>query len=384
MTKKFIDKIFIGIFVLILFLPFLLAHREDGRISDMENRRLASVPHFVNNEGEINLSFPDDFDAWINDNARFRTVLMKINATVQYRFFGKIVKDSLREGKEGHLYYTDSRVQDYQHMNLLSQEELKNYTDAMQRLNCYLEKRGISFYYMQCFEKHSIYPEYYVDGANQFGNISRANQIVEALKQQSDVIVIPIYQELMERKNEGLLYFRASDPAHWNEYGAHIGYEMMFDTIQKKFPKVHPLQESDYVITWVEEDVSIYGFEYPYKERGPRYKVRNPHAVELNLDEFDAEKVIRYREYGHYYINEDASNDLKILLIGDSYIRQFLKGHIAEGFAETLSIDWVNLTNLDKVLEIYHPNIIVFENAEISLNHTISLINEISYTEEQR
>ena len=69
------------------------------------------------------------------------------------------------------------------------------------------------------------------------------------------------------------------------------------------------------------------------------------------------------------------------MVVGDSYIRQFLKEHIAESFRETLSIDWINLTNLDKVLEIYEPDIVIFESAEFTLNYTIPLVNEISYSE---
>lgn len=43
---KICNNIFIGLFLMILIVPFLLAHREEDRVSDMENRMLSGIPHF--------------------------------------------------------------------------------------------------------------------------------------------------------------------------------------------------------------------------------------------------------------------------------------------------------------------------------------------------
>lgn len=379
MLIKNINIVLVGIFYMVLIIPFLLSHKEDERVSDMENRTLAGTPHILGEDGKINLSYPADFDSWINDNIRFRTILMEINASLQYNLFGKIANNSLREGKEGHLYYVDEgKVHEYQHTNLLSTEALKNYADAMQALDNYFKKQGIFFYYMQCFDKDSIYPEYYVEGVNQFGDTSRALQVVKELRD-SNINVIPVYEELINNKGTELLYFKVTDPAHWNEYGAHIVYSALLKSIQEDFPDAYRLEDKDYDITRFEGTTDIYGFTYPYKEDSLRYKIKNPLAAELNLDDFDRDKVISYREYGHYYINDKVSNDLKIMVVGDSYIRQFLKGHIAEGFKETLSIDWSNLPNLDQVLDIYKPDIIVLESAEFFLDRTIPLVESVPY-----
>lgn len=380
--KRIIDKIYIGMFCFVLFVPFFLAHRENGRVSDMENRALANPPDLRREDGRINWEYPEDFDKWLNDNVRFRTILMEINATLQYELFEKVANNNLRQGEEGHLYYVDSgKVQEYQHVNLLSEKELNNYTNSMQKLNNYLCEKGIVFYYMQCYDKDSIYPEYYVEGVRQFGNVSRANQIVAALEKNTDIKVVPIYEELIKAKNEDLLYFKATDPAHWNEPGAYIGYTALINTIKSDFPEAYYLEEEAYIISEHEEYANIYGFTYPYPDYNLRYKIREPKAIEIDLNEFDPQKIIRYREYGHYYVNSNCDNDLKIMVVGDSYIRQFLKEDIAESFSETLSIDWINLTNLDRILEIYEPDIVVFESAEFFLNQTIPLVNEITYTE---
>lgn len=376
--KNFLDKLFISIFFLTLFVPFLLAHREEARISEMENRTLTNPPHIFNQEGNFNWSYSSDFDSWINDNIRFRTILMEMNSTLQYQLFGKIANDNLREGLDGHLFYIENRkVAGHQHTNLLSEEELQRYLSAMQRLSTRLSEQGITFYYMQCYDKDSIYPEYYVEGVRQFGDLSRANQIVKGLKNNTDVNVISTYEALLEHKDQEMLYFKATDPAHWNDSGAHIGYTELMNSIQKDFPELPILDETDYHIVQTEEWANIYGFTYPYSEINCHYSIKKPNATELELDYFDPQKIIKYREHGHYYINEDAGNELKILLVGDSFIRQFLKGDIAESFHETLSIDWINLEILDQVLEIYEPDILVLESAEFCLDNTIPLVAEM-------
>ena len=377
---KIYDKCLIAVFLLALVVPFVLAHREEGRISDMENRRMANVPRLFTEDGKFNTEYPGDFDSWINDNVRFRGILVKLNSTLQYRLFGRITKESMREGKEGHLFYVDdAKIREYQHLNLLSEEALDTYTAAMKGLKEYLEDRGISFYYMQCYEKDAIYPEYFVDGVNQFGDMSKAGQVVEALKQDAGVTVVPVYEELIAHKGGELLYFKVSDPAHWNEYGAHLGYEALMRTIQEDHPSLEYMTEEDYRITRYTEKASLYGFLYPYPEDSLRYTMKDPKAEELELDGLDPQGIVSYREYGHYFVNEACGNDRKILVLGDSYIRQFLKEHIAEGFRETLSIDMVNLPDLDKVLEIYEPDIVVFESSENGLNISVPLAGEMTF-----
>lgn len=377
--KNFLDKLFISIFFLTLFVPFLLAHREEARISEMENRTLTNPPHIFNQEGNFNWSYSSDFDSWINDNVRFRTILMEMNSTLQYQLFGKIANDNLREGLDGHLFYIeDKKVSGHQHTNLLREEELQRYLSAMQRLSTRLSEQGITFYYMQCYDKDSIYPEYYVEGVRQFGDISRAKQIVEGLRNDTNVNVIPTYEALLEHKDQEMLYFKATDPAHWNDSGAYIGYMSLMNAIQKDFPDVPYLQESDYDIVKVKELANIYGFTYPYPETNYYYHIKDTKAITLTLDELDSAKIIKYRDYGHYYKNPDSCNQRRILLIGDSFIRQFIKNDIAESFYETLSIDWINLSNLNQVLEIYKPDIIVLESAEFCLDNTIPLVTELS------
>lgn len=64
-------------------------------------------------------------------------------------------------------------------------------------------------------------------------------------------------------------------------------------------------------------------------------------------------------------------------------MRMFLKDDIAEGFRETLSIDWLNIPILDQVVEEYQPDIVVLESAQSALKDTVELVIQTEFADAQ-
>lgn len=378
--KRKIDIVFIVIFIMGISLPYLLAHRDkEERISYMENRMLAQYPAFRLEDGTLNKNILDDWEQWLNDNFRGRTVMVETNAALQYFLFERIVKSDAMQGESPWIFAKEDKfIKEYQHLNLLSEEKLNEFAGNMQALSDYLEERGILFYYFQCYNKEEIYPEKYVDGINQIGPISQVDQIAGVLQEKTDVRQILVKESLMKNKDE-MLYFQFVDMVHWNERGAYYGYEVMMNTLQKDFKDVRILQENDYEIIEEEQAADIYAFEYPYTEMVPRYCIKNPQAEEITEMTKEQWDFLHVKEYTHVYKNEACENDLKVLLIGDSFVRMFVKDDVAEGFHDTLSIDRMNLPILDEVVEAYQPDIVIFESAQGNLKDTVDLINQIDF-----
>ena len=183
-NKTKINIVFIAVFVATITLPYVFAHRNTStRVSDEENRELAVYPVLYDSENGWNTSYIDDFDDWINDNLRGRTELVKINSTLQYELFHRIVRDNITAGKDNWLFgKNDELLAEYQHKNLLTDDQLSEFSGNMQDFSDYLGRHGICFYYMQCYDKESIYPEEYINGVLQSGSISRADQVVTELQ----------------------------------------------------------------------------------------------------------------------------------------------------------------------------------------------------------
>lgn len=379
--KRKIEIIFIAIFMAGISLPWLLAHRDrDGRSSSMENRMLAAYPVLWTDEGS-DRAYLSEFEEWLDDNLRGRTVLVEANATLQYRMFGRVVKSDVMQGRNHWLFVNDpDMIREYQRLNLLPGDKLTLYAEKMQNISDYLENRGIAFYYFQCYSKEEIYPAQYAEGIHRVGTAGRADQVVETLRERTSVKQI-LTKELLSEKADELIYFQYVDSLHWNEKGSYYGYQALMEELGKDFGQIRILQEADYLITQEERSVELYGFEYPYKELCPVYTVKDPLAQEVTDQTTKRWEFLHYREHTHDYVNEGCGNDLKILLVGDSFVRMFLKDDIAESFRGTLSIDWLNIPILDQVVEEYQPDIVVFESAQSALKDTVELVLQTDFAQ---
>lgn len=73
-----------------------------------------------------------------------------------------------------------------------------------------------------------------------------------------------------------------------------------------------------------------------------------------------------------YYVNENADNDTRILIIGDSYFDGYIIDDIAESFSETIML-WNEYTRyISDIIEAYQPDIVILEAAE-----RVDISNEI-------
>lgn len=145
--KKVSNMLLIGIFMLIITVPYLFAHRDfEERVSDTENRMLAAYPRILDeNTKKINLNYIKEFESWLSDNLRGRTVLVEMNAGIQYQLFHRIVKNDTIEGKNHWLFINSEEMfREYQHLNLLDEDSLELVVDHLQRLSEYLKENEVT------------------------------------------------------------------------------------------------------------------------------------------------------------------------------------------------------------------------------------------------
>jgi hypothetical protein len=188
--------VFAAAFLLVLFLPLVTINRENGGLSRDENRYLARRAAIRRDDGSLNEAFASDFEKWINDNIGLRSVLVKLNAGIQYRLFRNLSSAGTGSsdfylGPGGEFNYAEKEMLlDYQHKNLYSQEQLDETAAAYQKIRDVLEGKGIRYYYLQCRDKHSIYPEQFMTSVNQYGREALVDQVMKNLKANTTVEVI--------------------------------------------------------------------------------------------------------------------------------------------------------------------------------------------------
>lgn len=362
MYLKIARMVFVVTFLLMITVPLLTTNFRKNTVSEAENRILAQFPERYHEDGTRNREFNEEFERWFNDNVGLRSHMVVTNARMQYYLFRVLANNSdMYLGPEGEFNYaTAEMLTDYRHLNLKSEEALDSLAEGFQYANDYLREKGIQMYYFQCWDKHSVYPEYFPDTVLQYGEKSKTDQIVETLKNRTDVCVISPKERLTEEKENYETYSKWGDSTHWTQRGAYIGYTMLMEEINKQNGgRYHVLGEQDYNISICDMGVTLFGGIH--KEcMLEKFEIRNPRAYLTN------EKLTLLGEDGRhrFFTNDDAGNDTRVLVLGDSYFNSFILDDLAESFHETLII-WGDYTGeFEAVIEEYAPHILIVENAE--------------------
>ncbi len=363
MYKRIESIVFCMIFLIGLSLPAVRINFQPGRVSKTENRALANPAKLYNDDGTKNTNFKRDFENWFNDSIGMRAALARTDGKIQYYLFHQLKDMPL--GTNGVLApYQD--LADLQHRNLYTEEQLDSIADAYQTVYTYLSARGIPMLFMQCWDKQTIYPEQYPDTIQVFGDVSRTQQVEEAVKQKTDVPVVSLMQLLKQAKEKYMVYPEWSDPWHWTMRGSFIAYQELMKNIctvtQKQY---RVLQENDFDLTPIDTGKTF--FESIHRE-----EMTEAFAVK-NVTWRDMPQKLTYMPadiYAHhirYIENPAADNEDTLLILGDSYIHDsmILQG-LCSAFHTVVMYNGAAVAdrNFLHMVEEYDPDLVLFEQAE--------------------
>lgn len=227
MKRKASSLLLVAVFLLALFCPHVLWGTLGSRLGgeSEEKRTLAQKPVFSLEEID---GYPKAYEAYYNDHLPFRNLLIKLYNNMQYHVFGTSSSEDVILGKDGWMFYSSridgTSVQCYDGSLLFTDEELeaiaKNMTDAKARL----AEQGTDFIVYIAPNKERVYSEYMPDYMGEPAQECMVNQIVDYLREHTDIRVVYPYEAMMAYKEahpEQLLYYQAD--THWNELGAYIG-----------------------------------------------------------------------------------------------------------------------------------------------------------------
>ena len=361
MLKKIYNIIMIVLFLCVLVVPLALTNWQSGGVSVNENRNLAKFPS-LRVDGQWNGQFTAQFESWFMDHLGLREELIAANATVQYKGFDRLLSNSnYHIGPYGDLNYADTAMyKDYAHANLRSDYWVKQIGQGYQTTSDYLAERNIPFFYIQCYDKHSVYPEQFTTSVKQLGEVSKTDQIITYLKDETTVNVIDLKPVLLAAKDQYEVYSNWGDPTHWSERGAYVGYLYIMEQLNAKLDTpLKVLQESDYVITMEEQGITLNGVihEDDYLEV---FTIRDPQAQKQ-----DNSVMGPWQDDSHTVMkNPNAGNNLKLLLLCDSYFNSYLLDDLAESFGEVWLIWADNMIDLQEIVDLYQPDLVILENAE--------------------
>lgn len=361
--KKAINCLFLILVFLLMTTPGILTYFNQQTISKNENRVLAEKPLVFNQDGTFNLRFSSEYEKWLGDSVGFRDEFVACYALTQYYIFHNLASEGMYFGANDDLNYADDgMLLDYAHLNLYTENELNELATDYQYVSDWLQSQGIQFYYMQCYDKHSIYPEQYMKYVFQYGDISKADQLDQILKERTMVNVVPVKEKLLEEKKNREVYSNWGDPTHWNEWGALVGYRTLMETINEKNSNQYRiLNEAEYICFEIDYGKTLNGVVHR-QDMIEAFDLKESHALEKE----DKGEIGRFAEDNRHRVfeNRDVKNNTRILILGDSYLDSYILDDIAESFERTAMVWSDNMNCLDELIETYQPDIVIFENVE--------------------
>ena len=241
--KSRIDILFLTIFFIFLFIP--MSHINQDEISKQENRTFAKWRTFITQDGEINYDFGKNFNDWFNDRFYLRESFIKYN-DFKLIFSGNWQTKNVIKGKNNWLFLGwNESIESYSNSRLFSQKELDSITNYLSSINNYCKQNNKKFYFFIAPDKSKIYEEFYPDRIKKISKISKTEQLIEYLNNNSDIKVIYPQTKLIQHKKDGLLYWKSD--THWNLLGAYYGYEELMKNILSDFPTIDTYKTNKFI-----------------------------------------------------------------------------------------------------------------------------------------
>ncbi len=363
MKTKAVNVVLIAVFLLALLLPAVFINPAGGRVSQKENRMLASRPPFA----EM-LTSPSEyirqFDRFFADNVGFREPLID----GYDRFFARVGNNvqytegqtPMLIGEEGHHYHAGGRmIEKFQGKPFLSAAQIAGLAEGLESAKQYLEDRGIPLIFMLCTDKETVYPEYYPPSILRGPGPTPVESITRYLRERTDVDLFDIRECLLAAKKEYLVYPKDGDInilSHYSQIGGFFAYQELMKHIGRYRPELEAFTLDDVLITT--ETIGSYpDIPNVQLKQGPVGRL-------LDASFFDP-VPLTHPMFNLAYEGKDGSLPI-LLLMRDSYAGEgyFLTRYLPQHFSNTITVHWRNMEFLTDYVEYFQPDIVVFEVVE--------------------
>ena len=357
--------------------PLIFADKVGGSISTEENRYLAAFPKLNIHEG-----MQEEFENWINDNAGGRTQFKKIYGQVNIELL-KSLRDSTNFYIDDWVFLiSDSVVQFLQHSDTMDDQQQETFIDDYRKIQEALKNQGILMSSMIYPHKAEMYPEIFENYVLPVTEESQLEVLQRVSEEHGEMNLEVTYKQMKKLVESGKqLYSKAYDESHWNNQGAFEGYKMFMSLVSESLPEVQCLDEKDFTITPAQRE-KIYNGR-TYKEEDFDYAVNESQAV-LDMTWFETFQYTSSDMWNSYRYYRNNNTELpKIVIVGDSYTWMFMLPWISESFSETVFIHQLDGGNLQSVIDVVQPDIVVFTGLHNTVEAAIKQIAETDVLSEE-
>ena len=356
-------------FIAAISLPLLFVNKSAGKISTAENRALAKFPALFSTDGNMNPQFIKQFESWFNDSLGFRDGFVMLNTQLQYTVFSRLTKTDTMLGKDRWLFFVNSEViKDYQQLNISDKQQIEQWGSSFEQVDQYLKGKNIPLITVLLPDKKTVYPENYPDTIFKVGNVSRTELLTNRLTANNKLDFVYAKDALVAAKQQAVVYSPRVDNAHWNTYGAFVGYLTLMERVQKYFPSLRGLSWADFEVVPYTREGKVYN-AISFSETDYEFKLKYERKASQTQGVFD-KLNLEHTTLCYSYTNPDKSLP-KALIFGDSYYYLYLLPNLAESFSELIFIHNGNLKRMGSLVEKFKPDVVVLQSVERMFDYSM-------------
>lgn len=359
-----IEIVFLVIFFVMLFIP--MSHISKDEISENENRTLAKWQPLLAADGNLNMTFGKDFDSWFNDRFAGRKELIDINSATHQNTV--VETDKAIFNKKNNWMFVKG------HYNyVLNDEFVNNAADILKEFKNFCDKNNIKLYVLIVPLNAEIYYDKISAYTNKYKILYNKSQVNNIKLHTGDYVVFP-FDELKKMSKKDYVFFKTD--WHWSDAGAYIGYNALINAMQKDYPQIKPVKNSDFTIAkskmirsdW-ERDYHIgeaFKFMFPSYEKSKdkildtEYKYYTHKKQNLLKTKITNISGLKEKEFYYPY-----GNDLRVIEIGTS-MNENLTGFTPYTFKHLKYIRLNNVKDMEateqfKIIKYYKNNILQYK-----------------------
>lgn len=338
-----------------------------------ENRAMAQMPVFLQENGSINRSFFDEFEAYYTDHAAFRNEMVYADAMVQTNVFRESNVSGVIYGTDGWLYYT-STLPDYLGTDVLSQRELFGLANNFALVQAYLEEQNIEFVLTIPPNKNTLYGDnmpYYDD---YIVNADHSAVLLSPLLKEEDVEYLDLFT--MFQNEDETLYLRRD--SHWNMKGACLAYNGIMDALQLEHEDYTDVEVTPVANTQGDLNRMLYSF-YGVSEEDYAYDMAQNFTYTNEVQSVEDGWIITENEEGEgslLMFRDSFANTLIPFISNEFETVYYSKGqpNALEQYVAEYNPDYVVIQKVERNIAEYlnEPPIITLPEAEVPMAFTIA------------
>lgn len=380
-------KSFLAVLTLLIVYSFFYVGMwlvDENTVIESEGRKVTKFHRLSSLKKKDIRKFFVEMDNYIADRILFKDALFRLISPIYKTYFLEMNFDKAIKGNDGWYFLGNS----YENIVDKHTKDLPLSKDAIGRINDFLElnkftkSMGIDFAVVICPDKHSIYWEYFpVYLKSEEKNKRYIDKIIPVLKEKN-IFVIDLYSAVMEKKNEGYLYHKSD--THWNILGAEAGFKEIYKNFEiklldknlKKYNDL-PKYEIKKASSISGDLIRIGGFYNTGFENNDNYQLTylNDYVVKwIVKNGEEIKKISKPRWIANpkettpisplAMRNEYAANNLKLVVIGDSFFTSLVPFFNAS-FSEIIYInDYFSMKEKIALIKKVKPDMVIWEKVE--------------------